>query len=186
MYLHNYLGMIGIPMDMHPYFPDDRGTILLTEQAKFLFPSWPTVWWIWKKSSREFIRTVTVIPCFHKFEVWPKAGFMSWPYLRTFMICTISPRKCFFRSEELWWRIFLFILTAQARYVCLYTTITHSLLSHISLFRQDTTLWLKKRVQNFSILYQVASCPTIWTERQLFSKCCKSLEHTMCTGSNNQ
>lgn len=35
MYLHNYLGMIGVPMDMYPDFPDDRGTILLTEHAKF-------------------------------------------------------------------------------------------------------------------------------------------------------
>jgi hypothetical protein len=35
MYLHNYVGMIGIPMDMYPEFPDDRGTILLTEAAKF-------------------------------------------------------------------------------------------------------------------------------------------------------
>jgi hypothetical protein len=35
MYIHQYLGMIGIPMDLYPEFPDDRDTILLTEQAKF-------------------------------------------------------------------------------------------------------------------------------------------------------
>ena len=35
MYLHNYIGMIGIPMDMYPEFPDGRDTILLTEHAKF-------------------------------------------------------------------------------------------------------------------------------------------------------
>ena len=35
MYLHNYVGMIGIPMDLYPEFPDDRDTILLTEHAKF-------------------------------------------------------------------------------------------------------------------------------------------------------
>jgi hypothetical protein len=35
MYLQNYIGMIGVPMDLYPYFPDDRGTILLTEEAKF-------------------------------------------------------------------------------------------------------------------------------------------------------
>lgn len=34
-YLQNYIGMIGVPMDMYPEFPDDRDTILLTEQAKF-------------------------------------------------------------------------------------------------------------------------------------------------------
>jgi hypothetical protein len=34
MYLHNYLGMVGVPMDLYPYFPDDRGTIFLTESAK--------------------------------------------------------------------------------------------------------------------------------------------------------
>ena len=34
MYLQSYLGMIGIPMDMYPEFPQDRDTILLTEQAK--------------------------------------------------------------------------------------------------------------------------------------------------------
>jgi len=35
MYLHNYLGMCGIPMDLYPEFPHDRDTILLTEHAKF-------------------------------------------------------------------------------------------------------------------------------------------------------
>ncbi|MGB7761029.1 MAG: hypothetical protein WBL61_14435 [Bryobacteraceae bacterium] len=35
MYLHNYIGMIGIPMDLYPEFPEDRDTILLTEHAKF-------------------------------------------------------------------------------------------------------------------------------------------------------
>jgi hypothetical protein len=35
MYLHNYMGMIGIPMDIYPEFPEDRDTILLTEHAKF-------------------------------------------------------------------------------------------------------------------------------------------------------
>jgi hypothetical protein len=34
MYLHNYIGMLGIPMDLYPEFPDDRDTILLTEHAK--------------------------------------------------------------------------------------------------------------------------------------------------------
>ena len=34
MYLHNYIGMIGVPIDLYPYFPDDRGTIFLTESAK--------------------------------------------------------------------------------------------------------------------------------------------------------
>lgn len=34
MYLQSYLGMIGIPMDMYPEFPEDRDTVLLTEQAK--------------------------------------------------------------------------------------------------------------------------------------------------------
>ncbi len=32
-FLQNYLGMIGLPMDMRPDFPDDRQQILLTEQA---------------------------------------------------------------------------------------------------------------------------------------------------------
>ena len=35
MYLHNYLGMVGIPIDLYPEFPDDRGTVFLTEHAKF-------------------------------------------------------------------------------------------------------------------------------------------------------
>ncbi len=34
-YLHNYLGMIGIPVEMHPEFPSAEKTILLTEDAKF-------------------------------------------------------------------------------------------------------------------------------------------------------
>ena len=34
-FLHNYLGMIGIPIDLHPEFPDAAKTILLTEAAKF-------------------------------------------------------------------------------------------------------------------------------------------------------
>jgi hypothetical protein len=34
-YLHNYLGMIGIPIDLHPEFPGDAKTVLLTESAKF-------------------------------------------------------------------------------------------------------------------------------------------------------
>ena len=34
-YLHDYLGMIGIPMDMVPVFPSDAATVLLTESAKF-------------------------------------------------------------------------------------------------------------------------------------------------------
>ena len=134
MYLHNYVGMIGVPMDMYPEFPDDRGTIFLTESAKsdpdlvskiwkhlnedktviitsglfkalqgkgiekvveaeytgrkvpvnkftfgkswirsrrtfttrtvkFRFRSWPTAWWIRRKSSRAFTRTTTVTPC---------------------------------------------------------------------------------------------------------------------------
>jgi hypothetical protein len=33
-FLHNYLGMIGIPIDLHPEFPSDAGTVLLTESAK--------------------------------------------------------------------------------------------------------------------------------------------------------
>lgn len=32
-FLQNYLGMIGLPMDMHPQWPDNRGQILLTQQA---------------------------------------------------------------------------------------------------------------------------------------------------------
>ena len=34
-YLQNYLGMIGIPMDLCPEFPDDGKMILLTESAKY-------------------------------------------------------------------------------------------------------------------------------------------------------
>ncbi|MES2605574.1 MAG: hypothetical protein V4603_11600, partial [Pseudomonadota bacterium] len=34
-FLHNYLGMAGIPIDLHPQFPDSAGTVLLTESAKF-------------------------------------------------------------------------------------------------------------------------------------------------------
>jgi hypothetical protein len=34
-FLHDYLGMIGLPMDIFPYFPADADMILLTEQAKF-------------------------------------------------------------------------------------------------------------------------------------------------------
>jgi len=34
-FLHNYLGMIGIPIDLHPEFPADAKTILLAESAKF-------------------------------------------------------------------------------------------------------------------------------------------------------
>jgi hypothetical protein len=34
-FLHNYLGMIGIPIDLHPAFPTDAATVLLTESAKF-------------------------------------------------------------------------------------------------------------------------------------------------------
>ena len=33
-YLHNYLGMIGIPIDMYPTFPTDADMVLLTESAK--------------------------------------------------------------------------------------------------------------------------------------------------------
>ncbi len=32
-FLQNYLGMIGLPMDMYPSFPEDRQTLLLTRQA---------------------------------------------------------------------------------------------------------------------------------------------------------
>ncbi len=32
-FLQNYLGMVGLPMDMHPCFPDNRQQILLTQQA---------------------------------------------------------------------------------------------------------------------------------------------------------
>ena len=34
-FLHNYLGMIGIPIEMYPTFPDRERTVLLTEDAKF-------------------------------------------------------------------------------------------------------------------------------------------------------
>lgn len=34
-YLHDYLGMIGLPMDILPYFPTNADMVLLTEQAKF-------------------------------------------------------------------------------------------------------------------------------------------------------
>ncbi len=34
-FLHNYLGMIGIPIEMYPYFPTDADMVLLTESAKF-------------------------------------------------------------------------------------------------------------------------------------------------------
>jgi hypothetical protein len=34
-FLHNYLGMIGIPIDLHPEFPTNAGIVLLTESAKF-------------------------------------------------------------------------------------------------------------------------------------------------------
>jgi len=34
-FLQNYLGMIGIPMDMLPEFPDGHKVVLLTEQAKY-------------------------------------------------------------------------------------------------------------------------------------------------------
>jgi hypothetical protein len=34
-FLHNYLGMIGIPMDLHPQFPTNADLVLLTESAKF-------------------------------------------------------------------------------------------------------------------------------------------------------
>ncbi|GHV49363.1 permease [Bacteroidia bacterium] len=34
-FLQNYLGMIGLPMDMYPEFPTDQKVVLLTEQAKY-------------------------------------------------------------------------------------------------------------------------------------------------------
>lgn len=34
-FLHNYLGMIGIPIDLHPDFPTNADLVLLTESAKF-------------------------------------------------------------------------------------------------------------------------------------------------------
>jgi hypothetical protein len=33
-FLHNYLGMIGIPIDLHPEFPTNADLVLLTESAK--------------------------------------------------------------------------------------------------------------------------------------------------------
>jgi hypothetical protein len=33
-FLHNFLGMIGIPIELYPSFPSDAGVILLTESAK--------------------------------------------------------------------------------------------------------------------------------------------------------
>jgi len=34
-FIHNYLGNIGIPIDLRPQYPEDADTILLTESAKF-------------------------------------------------------------------------------------------------------------------------------------------------------
>lgn len=34
-FLHNYLGMIGIPIELYPRFPSEAKTVLLTEQAAF-------------------------------------------------------------------------------------------------------------------------------------------------------
>jgi hypothetical protein len=34
-FLHNYIGMIGIPINLHPEFPTDAKLVLLTEDAKF-------------------------------------------------------------------------------------------------------------------------------------------------------
>jgi hypothetical protein len=34
-FLHNHLGMIGVPIDLYPYFPTDADMILLTESARF-------------------------------------------------------------------------------------------------------------------------------------------------------
>jgi hypothetical protein len=34
-FLHNYLGMIGIPVELYPYFPTNADMVLLTESAKF-------------------------------------------------------------------------------------------------------------------------------------------------------
>ena len=34
-FLHNYLGNIGIPIDLYPSFPEDADVVLLTESAKF-------------------------------------------------------------------------------------------------------------------------------------------------------
>jgi hypothetical protein len=34
-FLHSFIGMLGIPIDLRPEFPEDAGTILLTESARF-------------------------------------------------------------------------------------------------------------------------------------------------------
>jgi hypothetical protein len=34
-FLHNYLGMVGIPIDLHPTFPTDADVVLLTQSAMF-------------------------------------------------------------------------------------------------------------------------------------------------------
>ena len=34
-FLHNYLGMIGIPIELYPQFPADAGPVLLTDSAKY-------------------------------------------------------------------------------------------------------------------------------------------------------
>jgi len=34
-FLHNYLGMIGVPIELYPYFPTNADLVLLTESAKF-------------------------------------------------------------------------------------------------------------------------------------------------------
>ena len=34
-FLHNFLGLIGIPIEMYPAFPDKADVILLTEGAAF-------------------------------------------------------------------------------------------------------------------------------------------------------
>jgi hypothetical protein len=34
-FLHNFLGMVGIPIDLHPTFPVDTDVVLLTESAKY-------------------------------------------------------------------------------------------------------------------------------------------------------
>ena len=34
-FLHNYLGMIGVPIELYPYFPTNADLVLLTEEAKF-------------------------------------------------------------------------------------------------------------------------------------------------------
>ena len=34
-FLHNFLGMVGIPIDLYPTFPSDADMVLLTESAKF-------------------------------------------------------------------------------------------------------------------------------------------------------